>query len=165
MTSTWNIRPATEGDLPAICAIYDSAREFMAKNGNPNQWQGGYPSMEIIRSDLQKQQLFVCTDADSIIAVFCYFFGAEPDYRIIYQGQWQNDTPYGVVHRIASAAKQQGVASFCLEYAISRCGNLRIDTHRDNTPMQKMLEKNGFQRCGIIHCSHGGERIAYQKTT
>ncbi len=159
-----HVRPARDADLPAITAIYAAARRFMAENGNPTQWYDGYPDETVIRSDMEKQQLYVCTDGDAVVGVFCYFFGIEPDYLDIYHGAWQCDAPYGVVHRVASTTKQRGIASFCLEYAFSQCGNLRIDTHRDNIPMQKLLEKNGFQRCGIVHCSHGGERIAYQKT-
>ena len=43
-----------------------------------------------------------------------------------------------------------------------RCGNIRVDTHRDNKVMQHILTKQGFQRCGIIYVKNGTERIAYQ---
>ena len=43
------------------------------------------------------------------------------------------------------------------------CGNLRIDTHEKNIPMQGCLAKNGFARCGIIYLEDGDPRIAYQK--
>ena len=49
-------------------------------------------------------------------------------------------------------------------WAFGQCGNLKIDTHRDNVVMQNMLKKNGFQSCGIIHVQDGSERLAYQKT-
>jgi hypothetical protein len=29
--------------------------------------------------------------------------------------------------------------------------------------MQRVFEKNGFQRCGIIHVEDGTPRIAYQR--
>jgi RimJ/RimL family protein N-acetyltransferase len=41
--------------------------------------------------------------------------------------------------------------------------NLKIDTHRDNIPMQKVLKRNGFSECGIIYIENGDERIAFQK--
>ena len=78
-------------------------------------------------------------------------------------GAWVNDTPYGVVHRIASAGTVKGAGFFCVQWAFRRCGNLRIDTHRDNTVMQNMLRKNGFSYCGIIHLENGDERLAFQK--
>ena len=42
--------------------------------------------------------------------------------------------------------------------------NLKIDTHRDNYPMQKSLKKNGFEYCGIIYLADGNERLAFQKS-
>ena len=57
----------------------------------------------------------------------------------------------------------RGAASFCLNWALEQCRNLRIDTHRDNVVMQHMLDKNGFQYCGIIYLEDGSERMGYQK--
>ena len=42
---------------------------------------------------------------------------------------------------------------------------MRGDTHEDNLPMQRVLEKNGFQRCGTIFVEDGSPRIAYQYCT
>lgn len=159
-----HIRPAKPEDISAIEVIYADARRYMAENGNPNQWTDGYPGIDQIQSDLRKENLYVCVDPDGVIVgVFCFFVGEEPDYLRIYAGNWLSDGPYGVIHRIAVGAHQRGVASACLGYAFSRCGNLRIDTHRDNLPMQKTLVKNGFTPCGIIYTRNGGERIAFQK--
>ena len=58
----------------------------------------------------------------------------------------------------------KGVFRECLAYCMSRISNIRIDTHKDNIPMQKMLEKNGFLQCGTIRLSDGSPRLAYQKT-
>lgn len=163
MAQELTIRPAAEADLPQILNIYAAARRFMAESGNPNQWTGGYPDETVVRGDLAHNQLYVCTDGDSVLGVFCYFQGIEPDYLKVYDGAWLQNGPYGVVHRIAVTSKCRGIASFCLNYAFSRCSDLRIDTHRDNLPMQRTLTKNGFVYCGTVHCSHGGERLAYQR--
>ena len=40
---------------------------------------------------------------------------------------------------------------------------MKIDTHRENRVMQKLLEKNGFTYCGIIYAEDGSRRMAYQK--
>ena len=42
--------------------------------------------------------------------------------------------------------------------------SIRIDTHKDNIPMQRALAKHGFIKCGIIHLANGDERIAFQKS-
>lgn len=160
----YSIRHATESDLPQILDIYASARRFMAENGNPTQWGRHYPEEATVRRDLELGQLYVCTEYSAICGVFCYFEGIEPDYLKIHEGSWLKEGPYGVVHRIVAASGTEGVGSACLKFAFSKCGNLRIDTHRNNIPMQNLLIKNGFHRCGIIYLGKdGSECIAYQK--
>ena len=58
----------------------------------------------------------------------------------------------------------RGIASKIYDYCYGIINNLRIDTHKDNLPMQHSLEKNGFSHRGIIYILSGDERIAYQKT-
>ncbi len=157
------IRPATEGDLPRLLEIYDDARRFMRENGNLEQWSGGYPNEAVLREDLSLNRLFICEEDGEPLGVFCFFIGEDPTYLRIYEGQWLNDRPYGVIHRIAVAQHRRGVAAFCYDYCFSVCPNLKIDTHRDNLPMQRSLSKNGFLPCGIIYLASGDERIAYQK--
>jgi RimJ/RimL family protein N-acetyltransferase len=41
--------------------------------------------------------------------------------------------------------------------------SFKVDTHKDNIPMQKTLEKNGFAYCGRIVLLDGNSRIAYEK--
>ena len=157
------IRTATKKDLDTILSIYAHARKYMRENGNPTQWGNGYPEEEILCEDIELNRLFVCTDEEEILGVFCYFFGDDPTYERIYDGSWKNDLPYGVLHRIAVVSHRAGVASFCYDYCFSQCKNLKIDTHRNNIPMQKSLAKNGFSYCVIIYLESGDERLDYQK--
>ena len=159
------IRMARLSDLDVIEEIYSQARSFMRKTGNTAQWAGGYPSRNLIISDIEKEQLYVVTDSEQILASFVYFYGVDKTYLKIYDGEWKNDLPYGVIHRIAVAenAHGRGVARFCFDFAFEKCGNLKIDTHKDNLPMQKALMKAGFEYCGIIYLESGDERLAYQK--
>jgi len=145
--------------------IYSSARSFMRRSGNPSQWAGVYPAEEDIRLDIELSRLYVCVEEKDILGVFCFFEGTDPTYVKIYEGSWLNDEPYGVIHRIAVAenAHGKGVAAFCFDYCHKKSGNIKIDTHRDNIPMQKALAKNGFRECGIIYLANGDERIAFQK--
>lgn len=159
------IRKAELAELPHISEIYAAAREYMRLAGNAAQWSGGYPSDEIISDDIEKSRLFVCEDDGDILGVFCYFFGEDESYRVITDGTWEGEPPYGVMHRVAVAenAHGRGVADFCFEYSFRQCRDLRIDTHRDNIPMQRVLARCGFRRCGIIYLENGDERIAFQK--
>ena len=50
----------------------------------------------------------------------------------------------------------------CVKYCLGVCDQLRIDTHEDNLPMQRSLERLGFVRCGKVYIERAGERIAFQ---
>lgn len=158
-----NIRLASMEDFDTISHIYKRARSFMAEHGNPSQWGTNYPSDALIMNDIQHSHAYVCVDSDAILAVFYYAFEEDDTYRTIYDGNWLNEQPYGVVHRIASSGTVKGTASFCLEWALSQCRNLKIDTHRENLVMQNLLVKLGFTKCGTILVEDGSKRIAFQK--
>lgn len=157
------IRPATLSDLESLLTIYETARQFMRESGNLNQWTGGYPPASLVTQDIQNGNSFVCEEDGQILGVFCYFDGPDPTYDYI-EGAWLNDRPYGVIHRIAVAAHRRGVAAACYDWALTRCDDLRIDTHADNKPMQRSLQKYGFTPCGTIYLANGDPRIAYQKS-
>ncbi len=161
---TIRIRRAEPADLPRILAIYAEARAYMRAHGNATQWSGAYPGEDIVREDMAAGRSYVVAEGDDLLGVFCFFCGDDPTYAEI-DGAWRNDAPYGVIHRIAVGenAHRKGVASRCFAFAMAQCGNVRIDTHADNLPMQRALAKNGFRRCGIIHLANGDPRIAYQK--
>ena len=156
------ITKANMSQLPQILFIYERARAFMAQNGNPNQWGTAYPPQEWIYQDIADGKCYVNSEGDCIRAVFYFAVEQDPTYGYI-EGNWLNDEPYGVIHRIAVGENGKGVAAECFDFALSQCSNLRIDTHEDNIPMQRCLTKNGFSRCGIIYLEDGDPRIAYQK--
>lgn len=159
------IRKATGNDTERILELYAMARTFMRENGNPDQWGDHYPPKELVVRDIAEEMSYVCEEDGEIVAVFFYEAGVEPDYRCIYDGAWLNEEPYSVIHRIAAPTGRKGVASHCIRWCCERSGgNVRIDTHACNIPMQRMLEKHGFVRCGKIRLADGTERIAYQWT-
>ena len=85
-------------------------------------------------------------------------------YTYIEDGTWLDDSPYGVVHHIASDGSVKGVGSTCIEWAYQQCGHLRIDTHGDNAVMQRLLEKLGFKHCGTIYIEEDDyPRLAFER--
>lgn len=157
------IRKAKEQDLPEILKLYAEARTFMQKTGNGSQWGTTYPPVEQVVADIREGKSYVC-EAEGILAgVFYFSEGPDPDYAKIYEGSWIGNENYHIMHRVAAPGRVKGAGSFCIRWCAKHSGgDLRIDTHRNNLPMQHVLEKNGFQRCGIIHLANGDERIAYE---
>ncbi len=157
------IRRATEADKGQIAAIYAKAVSYMQANGNPTQWQGGYPSTEVIDEDMNLDRLYVLEDSSSnIVAQFCYFVGDDPTYSYI-DGAWLDDAPYGVVHRLASSGEVKGAGKICLDWCFEQHPNMRIDTHADNKTMLHIIRSSGFVECGEIIVKNGTRRIAFQR--
>jgi len=137
----------------------------MRSHGNARQWDDAYPGRELMRSEIDSGHCFVICERRAVVGTFCLIFGDDPTYGRIEDGRWLNEAPYGTIHRLASDGSVKGVGHCCIEFCYSQIKNLRADTHSDNIPMQRLLEKEGFERCGIIHLEDGSPRIAYQKAT
>ena len=157
------IRKTQLADIDSVMDIYASARKFMIEAGNPNQWNNSYPSRQIIEADIEADAAYVAEENGEIIACFFFNIGVDPTYLRIYNGEWLDNGEYGVIHRIAVKYHGRNIIGGIYEYCSNLSKSLRIDTHKDNKPMQRSLEKNGFVRCGIIHLANGDERIAYQR--
>lgn len=162
-TATENILLAKEEDLPRIMEIYDIAKAYMRANGNPNQWNGAYPDPETLRTDIEKQRLYVYKKDGRIHGVFMLLLEEEPTYAYIEDGSWREERPYGTIHRLAGGGEVRGLFAKCVAFCEKKVPYLRVDTHFDNHTMQHLLEKNGFERRGIIYLKNGDPRIAYQK--
>ena len=157
------IRNTRPEDIDAVMKIYAEAREFMRQTGNANQWGNGHPARDLIESDIANNDGYVVEDMGEIIGTFFFKIGEDPTYKRIYDGEWVQDGEYGVIHRIAVKYHGRGIVKFVYDHCYDLINSLRIDTHRDNIPMQRSLEKSGFRRCGIILLASGDERIAFQK--
>jgi hypothetical protein len=160
---TLSIRHTTLNDLEEVMEIYAYARRQMKKNGNPTQWGDSRPTKETIENDIKGHNSYIITNDIEICGVFTFIIGIDPTYAVIENGQWLNDLPYGVIHRIASSGIRGGIMDFALNYCQSQIDNIRIDTHKDNIIMQHILESHNFTKCGTIYVEDKTSRLAYQK--
>ena len=157
------VRPARREDIPRLLEIYASARRFMRENGNPDQWEEGYPSREILEGDLGKGRLFVLEEEKTIHGAFVFTQEEEPTYRVIEDGAWLSDAPYGVIHRIAGDGEVHRIFHTAVSFAERHTEHLRIDTHRQNRTMRRLIAEAGFRECGVIRVRDGSPRLAYEK--
>lgn len=119
------------------------------------------PAPTLLESDLQKNALYVCVSENRTVGAFALLLGEEPTYRVITDGRWRSNAPYGTIHRVASDGSICGIAQVCFDFCKQYCDYLRIDTHANNLPMQNTIEKAGFHRCGMVAMEDGSPRIAY----
>lgn len=159
-----NVRNAEIADLEQIMIIYRYAQVYMIESGNPTQWGRFYPDADLIKSDIDQNVCKLIYDEDGIHGVFALFDGAEPAYKHIEGGNWLNEEPYLTIHRLAGDGQVHGLFFCALNYCKNISSNIRVDTHADNKTMQRLIEKNGFTKCGTIYAKNGTARIAYQRT-
>lgn len=157
------IRQAHKEDLKAILDVLDAAKGIMRASGNTRQWENGYPSEEVILHDIRKGYGYVVEAGSGPIGYFAFIPSPEPTYSYIEGGSWLDDSPYYVVHRVASYPHVHGVFRAIMDWCFSQDPNIRIDTHRDNRIMQHCILRYGFTYCGIIYLQSGDERLAYQR--
>lgn len=165
------IRKTEERDVDRITDIFEEARGTIAALGI-DQWQNGYPSREVVVGDVESGISYCIEEDGEVRATFVCLLSGEPTYDKIYDGHWLSGDgcDYLAIHRVAISvdSRGRGIASAMIAYAESLAlrrgkGSLRIDTHRGNVVMRRMLEKNGFSHCGTILLSDGQERVAYEK--
>lgn len=155
------IRLSQTEDIPAIMAIYDVARQFMKDQGNPTQWDGGYPSAGLIEEDIAAGYSFVIEEDGQLVGTFAFIIGEDPTYQVIEMGAWHFSEPYGTIHRIASSGQVRGLSCQVFDFCCQQIPYLRIDTHEANQAMQAAVLNYGFRECGIIYVADGSPRLAY----
>lgn len=163
-----NIRTATYSDLDSLMEIFECAKQIMRASGNMLQWNDGYPSKEVVLEDIKRKNCRILCDKGVILGTMALIEGPDPTYSYI-EGEWPDERPYYVIHRIATSAPGRNVAKILLDWAfdhISKKGydTIRIDTHSDNKIMKHILTRYGFRMCGIIYLENGDPRDAYHRS-
>lgn len=166
MMGGMEIRKAGREDIDTLMSLFARAREYMVSYGNTHQWsEYGWPPREVIERDVASGDSYVIVEGKEILATFYFVHGehVEPCYDAIHDGYWEEDVPYGVIHRIASSGKKKGMLAFAIEFALARCPCLRMDTHEANLPMRHLMEKLGFAYRGIIYVKQDkAPRLAFE---
>jgi len=163
----FQFRLATEQDITKIWEILQQAIERRKIDGS-SQWQSGYPNLDTVKTDVDKQQNYVLTENDEIIATAVLIFNDEPTYDQI-DGAWLTNDEFMVVHRIAvdNQIVGKGLAKIIFEsfekVALkNNVFSIKVDTNFDNAQMLHLLKKLGYTYCGEIQV-YDGARKAFEK--
>ncbi len=162
-------RRATVDDILEIMRIIAQGQHYLQRS-RIAQWEGGYPSQNTIEQDIRQGNSYVLVQGDRVLGTTVLEFGADANYERIQEGTWLAHQAYGSIHRIAvdEGHKGRGLAAvmvaameeICLDRGIL---SLRVDTHKNNQSMQRMLQKTGFQYCGVIFLEDSSPRVAFEK--
>jgi len=165
----YTLRKTTVSDIADVMTIIDQGKTYLKASG-VNQWQNGYPNKAVINQDINDGYGYVLLKHNKIVATIALSFDGEPWYDDIRDGAWLTKGDFLVIHRMAVRAdfRATDAATELLRLAEELCiskgvTSIKIDTHPENMPMQKLVTKNGFQYCGVVILGAEGERLAYEK--
>ena len=173
LTEPLSFRPATPADMGDILRIVGDARASLKKH-KVDQWQGPYPDEKAFLFDMDRGECFVLLHGQEIAGFFTLSTREEKCYEAITDGKWTADLPYCVLHRAAVAAEYRGggMSAYmmkCVEEQARRFGrrSVRVDTHKKNKAMQRLLRDNGYRYRGnvqvIVEPGHDSARQAFEK--
>lgn len=157
------VRIADLSDMPQLMGVYENAREFMRRTGNPTQWGDSFPPAELLEEHIQAGHLYAVVNEEGIQGAFAFIMGEDANYSLIENGSWLSDEEYGTIHRVASNGSVKGVFDVIMDFCEKQTNHLRIDTHENNKVMRRLIEKHDFSMRGIIYAYDGSPRIAYEK--
>jgi RimJ/RimL family protein N-acetyltransferase len=155
-------------NLSLIEKMYEQAKILLSFHQS-GQWQQHEPSLQTIKEDIRLGQCFGLFQEDRLVGT-CALLRYDASYEVLTLGNWLNDEPYLVIHRFVIDASLhrlglgsqflQAIEAFALQQGIY---NIRVDTHRLNIPMTKLLEKNHYVECGEAFIKGAGPRVVYHK--
>ncbi|TCD54447.1 GNAT family N-acetyltransferase [Alloscardovia theropitheci] len=169
------VRKATIDDLPEIMNIVNDAKRLLKEDGS-SQWQNGYPNEFTFISDIDAGASYVITVDSHVAGTTMISFGEEAGYSAIHGGTVRYPVDeygqYAVLHRAAMSTHYRGmrlIDQFFKELfrVIDEHGTkvVRVDTHRKNFRMQRVLDRLGMTPCGFVTLDHDPEdpvRICYE---
>lgn len=163
-----NLRQATLYDTDRTWNILQQAIAKRKEEGS-EQWQNGYPNLDVVINDISKGFGYVIeNDNNLIIGYVAIINEIEPAYTQI-EGKWLNEEPYIVIHRLAVAQdiKMKGLGTWVMEeienITISKnIHSIKVDTNFDNVGMLRVFNKLGYHYCGEVYFD-GSPRKAFQK--
>ena len=173
LTEPLSFRPATPADMGDILRIVGDARASLKKY-RVDQWQGPYPDEKAFLFDMDRGECFVLLHGQEIAGFFTLSTREEKCYEAITDGKWTAGLPYCVLHRAAVAAEYRGggMSAYmmkCVEEQARRFGrrSVRVDTHKKNKAMQRLLRDNGYRYRGnvqvVVEPGHDSARQAFEK--
>lgn len=158
------IRKATERDAARITALYEAVHDGEEAGRFSTGWKRGvYPTAATVAAALERDDLFVETEGDAIVAVGVINRVQMPEYA---DCPWQfaaAPEEVMVLHTLAvdPAANGRGYAKAFVRYyeeyaAAHGCHCLRIDTQAINTAARRLYASLGFREADVVGCVFNG---------
>ena len=150
------IEHATQKDLNEIMIIYDSIKEEMRQEKNP-QWgstEDDYPSENKIKGDISKKILYKYVEDNEIKGVITIMEDQKREYDELLEN---NKEKAIILHRLAipKRYRKQNIAMKLIKYGEDYAKNnnvkvIKSDTEISNQKMNNLFKKAGFSFKGTF---------------
>ncbi len=149
-----NIKLAEDKDLLEIKKLTEACAVAMQGKGI-FQWNEHYPSIEKLRADIAKKELYVLLENDEIKGIVVLTKHMDEEYIPI---EWHTKSGNNLyIHRLAthpsvwSNGYGQKLMDFAEEFANQHnLDSVRLDTFSKNKRNQKFYESRGYRKLGDI---------------
>ena len=152
------LRLAREYDREIILKIY------------VDQWQGhDKPNLDNFKKLIENKNIFVLENDGKVVSTVI-IYDYDIDYENNLDGTWKSPRPYVALHRIGTleSERKKGYGRRVIEMSESYAKennfkSVRIDTHRGNKDMQRLLSSLSYKYVGIVYLGGKNERLAFEK--
>jgi len=149
------IRKATTKDIDSIITITKACARFMIDK-NIFQWNEHYPNRTAFESDINRGELYVFQDKNTVVGCIVVSIVMDEEYFPI---QWLTPNKNNIyIHRLAIHPNCQGLgyAQKLMEFAEdfakqNNYSSIRLDTFSQNKRNQKFYELRGYKQLGDIY--------------
>lgn len=146
--------------------ITNEIKKDMKEENNP-QWHATYPLEEDFQKDIDNESLYVLEENNELKAFAAIMEDLEDDYE---QVENRTKAPSIIIHRLAVNTKdrQKGYAqelfSFAEQLAQQKNINcIKADTEIHNQKMNRLFQKLGYQKKGVLEWSDNDGVYNYYK--
>ena len=158
----YTFKKAKNSEISQIWKILQQAIKRRKEDGS-NQWQDGYPNLEVIKKDIVNGIGYVLSEEETIVGYSAVLINDEPAYDGI-DGKWLTNDDFVVFHRVAISDSHLGIGlakkmmQFIDEFALkNKIYSIKADTNFDNMAMRHIFEKSGLKIYDVEELStHGG---------
>jgi len=149
------IRKAQINELKEIKLLTEACAQVMIRKGI-FQWNEHYPSVDKLREDILKEELYLLEENDTILGIIVITEVMDEEYIPI---QWLSNTSNNIyIHRLATHPDfwGKGYAQKLMDFAENfarkfHFESVRLDTFSKNKRNQKFYEVRGYKKLGNIY--------------
>ena len=156
-----SLRKAKSEEAEKILKFYQNVIDSIKDSEFRPKWNENYPNLEFIETSIGKEELYICTKDEYIIACVVLNNRFEPEYENINWNVNAKPNEILIIHAFAVSSNLAGkgigkeifgqIKNDALKYSKK---TIRIDIIDGNTGAQKVFEKFGFEYVDTVEMFH-----------